>query len=138
MTGTDANAMPHAEPSAFMRAAGLQLDAVGPTEVKGRIDLGPEHHQPWGLVHGGVYTTAIETAASVGASTAAAELGLVAVGVNNNTNFLRSMTDGRVTVDARAIQQGRTAQLWEVRITDADDRLVAIGQVRLQNVTPRT
>jgi 1,4-dihydroxy-2-naphthoyl-CoA hydrolase len=121
-----------------MRAAGLQLDAVGPTEVTGRIDLGPEHHQPWGLVHGGVYTTAIETAASVGASTAAAELGLVAVGVNNNTNFLRSKLDGRVAVHAAAIQQGRTAQLWEVRITDADDRLVAIGQVRLQNVTPRT
>jgi 1,4-dihydroxy-2-naphthoyl-CoA hydrolase len=124
--------------SAFMRAAGLQLEEVGPTSVTGWIDLGPEHHQPWGLVHGGVYTSAIETAASVGASTAAAELGLVAVGVNNNTNFVRSMVSGRVGVRAIAIQQGRTAQLWEVRVTDADDRLVALGQVRLQNVTPRT
>ena len=88
-------------------------------------------------MHGGVYTTAIETAASVGASAAAAEQGLAAVGVNNNTNFVRSMVSGRVTVRADAIQQGRTAQLWEVRVTDGDDRLVAIGQVRLQNVTPR-
>jgi 1,4-dihydroxy-2-naphthoyl-CoA hydrolase len=124
--------------SAFMRAAGLHLDEVGPTAVTGRIELGPEHHQPWGLVHGGVYTSAIETAASVGASTAAAEQGLVAVGVNNNTNFLRSMVAGPVAVHAVAIQQGRTSQLWEVRVTDGDDRLVAIGQVRLQNVTPRT
>ncbi|HEY5077211.1 MAG TPA: PaaI family thioesterase [Acidimicrobiia bacterium] len=138
MTGSDAIAMPDGEPSAFMRAAGLQLDAVGPTAVTGRIDLGRQHHQPWGLVHGGVYTSAFETAASVGASTAAAEHGLVAVGVNNNTNFLRSKSEGRVAVHATAIQQGRTAQLWEVRITDADDRLVAIGQVRLQNVAPRT
>jgi len=121
-----------------MRAAGFRFDEVGPTEVTGWIELGPEHHQPWGLVHGGVYTTAIETAASVGASTAAAALDLVAVGVNNNTNFVRSMVSGRVAVRARAIQQGRTAQLWEVRVTDADDRLVALGQVRLQNVTPRT
>ncbi len=120
-----------------MRAAGLQLDDIGPTLVTGWIDLGPEHHQPWGLVHGGVYTSAVETAASVGASTAAAELGLVAVGVNNNTNFVRSAVSGRVDVRAVAIQQGQTAQLWEVRITDADDRLVVIGQVRLQNVTPR-
>jgi uncharacterized protein (TIGR00369 family) len=126
------------EPSAFMRAAGLQLDEVGPTSVTGWIDLGIEHHQPWGLVHGGVYTTPIESAASVGASTAAADHGLVAVGVNNNTNFVRSMVSGRVDVKAVAIQQGRTAQLWEVRVTDADGRLVAIGQVRLQNVTPRT
>jgi 1,4-dihydroxy-2-naphthoyl-CoA hydrolase len=58
--------------------------------------------------------------------------------VNNNTNFVRSKVSGRVIVHAVAIQQGRTAQLWEVRITDDEDRLVAIGQVRLQNVTPRT
>jgi 1,4-dihydroxy-2-naphthoyl-CoA hydrolase len=136
---SNSNTEPNLEgSSAFMRAAGLQFDHVGPAAVTGWIDLGPQHHQPWGLVHGGVYTTAIESAASVGASTAAAELGLVAVGVNNNTNFVRSKVSGRVIVHAVAIQQGRTAQLWEVRITDDEDRLVAIGQVRLQNVTPRT
>jgi 1,4-dihydroxy-2-naphthoyl-CoA hydrolase len=124
-------------PSPFMQAAGLVLDKVETSHVTGWIDLGSEHHQPWGLVHGGVYTTAIESAASVGASTAAQEHGLVAVGVNNNTNFLRSMTEGEVTVDARAIQQGRTQQLWEVRITDDRERLIATGQVRLQNITPR-
>jgi len=124
-------------PTAFMQAAGLVLDKIESSHVSGWIDLGSEHHQPWGLVHGGVYTTAIETAASVGASTAAQEHGLVAVGVNNNTNFLRSMEKGRVTVDARAIQQGRTQQLWEVRVTDGRDRLIATGQVRLQNITHR-
>ena len=124
-------------PTAFMQAAGLVLDKIESSHVSGWIDLGSEHHQPWGLVHGGVYTTAIETAASVGASTAAQEHGLVAVGVNNNTNFVRSMAEGRVTVDARAIQQGRTQQLWEVRVTDGRDRLIATGQVRLQNITHR-
>ncbi len=91
------------------------------------MDLGPEHHQPWGLVHGGVYTTAIESAATIGATAAASKDGLVAVGVNNNTNFLRSMISGRVGVLARPIQQGRTQQLWEVSISDADGRLVAVG-----------
>ena len=120
-----------------MQAAGLVIDKAETSHVTGWIDLGSAHHQPWGLVHGGVYTTAIESAASVGASTAVQDHGLVAVGVNNNTNFLRSMTEGRVTVDARAIQQGRTQQLWEVRITDDHSRLIATGQVRLQNITPR-
>ena len=134
---TDAASPASEGSSEFMRAAGLMFDAVGAAAVTGHIDLGPEHHQPWGLVHGGVYTTAIETAASVGAATAAAELGLVAVGVNNNTNFIRSKVSGRVRVQAEAIQQGRTAQLWEVRVVDEYDRLVAMGQVRLHNVTPR-
>jgi 1,4-dihydroxy-2-naphthoyl-CoA hydrolase len=124
--------------SDFLVAAGLQFTHVAADRVEGVIDLGPEHHQPWGLVHGGVYTTAIESAATVGAVTAASKHALVAVGVNNNTNFLRSMISGRVQVVARPIQQGRTQQLWEVSISDADGRLVAIGQVRLQNVVPRT
>jgi 1,4-dihydroxy-2-naphthoyl-CoA hydrolase len=124
--------------SAFVEAVGLQLDVVESTHVAGWIDLGTRHHQPWGLVHGGVYTTAIESAATVGAARAVQERGLVAVGVNNNTNFVRSMTSGRVAVEARSLQQGRTQQLWEVRVTDDQGRLVAVGQVRLQNVTPRT
>jgi 1,4-dihydroxy-2-naphthoyl-CoA hydrolase len=124
--------------SAFVAAASLRPTRITSDRVEGVIDLGPEHHQPWGLVHGGVYTTAVETAASVGASIAAAEQGLVAVGVNNNTHFLRSMSAGRVHVVATPIQQGRTQQLWEVRISDGEGRLVAIGQVRLQNVAPRS
>jgi uncharacterized protein (TIGR00369 family) len=124
--------------SAFMQATGFEFDEVGPTHVTGWIDLGPQHHQPWGLVHGGVYTTVIESAASVGASMAAQERGMAAVGVNNNTNFLRSMVAGRVSVDASPVQQGRTQQLWEVRVADEQGRLVATGQVRLQNVTPRS
>jgi 1,4-dihydroxy-2-naphthoyl-CoA hydrolase len=123
--------------SAFMEASGLHLEEVGPSRVAGWVDLGPEHHQPMGLVHGGVYAAVIETAASAGATLAAQEDGSVAVGVNNNTHFLRSMSSGRVSLLAEPIQQGRTQQLWEVRITDGEDRLVAIGQVRLQNVQRR-
>jgi 1,4-dihydroxy-2-naphthoyl-CoA hydrolase len=123
--------------SAFMAAAGLHLEETGPSKVTGWIELGPEHHQPLGLVHGGVYASAVETAASVGATLAAQELGQIAVGVNNSTHFLRSMTSGRVAVVAEPIHQGRTQQLWEVRITDGESRLVALGQVRLQNITQR-
>jgi 1,4-dihydroxy-2-naphthoyl-CoA hydrolase len=123
--------------SAFMAAAGLRLTHVGAERVEGTLDLGPEHHTPWGVVHGGVYTAAIESAASVGASAAVAERGQIAVGVNNTTDFLRSMTAGTVTVTATPAQQGRTQQLWDVRITDPDGRLVARGTVRLQNVEPR-
>ena len=123
--------------SRFVSASGLRITHTAADRVEGVIDLGPEHHQPWGIVHGGVYASAIESAASIGAVAAAAEHGLVAVGVNNNTNFLRSMTEGRVDVVARPLQRGRTQQLWEVQISDADGRLVALGQVRLQNVVAR-
>ena len=123
---------------AFLRAAGLVFDEISATRVTGHLDLGPDHHTPWGIVHGGVYTTAIESAASVGASAAVRDQAQVAVGLTNTTHFLRSATGGRVRVEATALSQGRTQQLWRVDITDESGRLIAHGEVRLQNVTGRS
>jgi len=123
---------------AFLRTAGLIFDEIAATRVTGHLDLGPDHHTPWGIVHGGVYTTAIESAASVGASTAVRDLAQLAVGLTNTTHFLRSVTEGRVNVEATALSQGRTQQLWRVDITDGTGRLIAHGEVRLQNVSGRS
>jgi 1,4-dihydroxy-2-naphthoyl-CoA hydrolase len=121
---------------AFAAGAGLVVDDVGTTRVRGHIDLGPQHHTPWGIVHGGVYCTAVESAASIGASAAVEHRGMVAVGLTNTTHFLRSLTSGTVSVDGVALHQGRTQQLWRVDIVDTDGRLVAHGEVRLQNLDP--
>jgi 1,4-dihydroxy-2-naphthoyl-CoA hydrolase len=123
--------------SAFLRAAGLAVDEITASRVTGHLQLGPEHHTPWGIVHGGVYATAIESAASIGASTAVRDQGKVAVGLTNTTHFLRPVTAGRVTVEATALSQGRTQQLWRVDVTDEAGRLVAHGEVRLQNIDGR-
>jgi 1,4-dihydroxy-2-naphthoyl-CoA hydrolase len=121
--------------SAFVAAMKFDLTEVSGTRVAGTVDLGPDQHTPWGVVHGGVYCSVIESAASVGASTAVADRGQFAVGVNNNSDFVRPMTSGVLDVVAEPIQQGRTLQLWQVVLTRADDgKLVARGQVRLQNV----
>jgi uncharacterized protein (TIGR00369 family) len=129
---------PHLEPKAegggFVETAGLVVDEVGPTRVVGHIDLGPEHHTPWGVIHGGVYTTAVESAASIGASAAVRDRGQVAVGLTNTTHFLRSLQEGTVRVEATALNQGRSQQLWRVDITDDQGRLIAHGELRLQNV----
>lgn len=121
-------------PSAFMEVTGLVLAEASPQRVTGSVVLGPQHHQPYGIVHGGVYAAIVETAASMGAAAAADAHGLGVVGVHNSTHFLRALSEGTVQVEATPIQQGRTQQLWEVRITDDQGRLVSLGQVRLQNV----
>jgi 1,4-dihydroxy-2-naphthoyl-CoA hydrolase len=122
-------------PSAFLAALGMQFESVEPGRVVASIELGPDQHTPWGVVHGGAYTTAIESAASAGASAAVLDRGQFAVGVNNITDFLRPLVRGRVNIVAEPIHQGATQQLWQVTISRADDgKLVARGQVRLQNV----
>jgi 1,4-dihydroxy-2-naphthoyl-CoA hydrolase len=124
------------QPGAFVAAAGLVIDEVSGTRVAGHIDLSEQHHTPWGIVHGGVYTTAVESAASIGATAAVQDRGQVAVGLTNTTHFLRSLGSGRVRVEAVALNQGRTQQLWQVDVRDGTGRSIAHGEVRLQNVTP--
>jgi 1,4-dihydroxy-2-naphthoyl-CoA hydrolase len=123
---------------AFLRGLPLEFESIEGTRVVAWMELGPDQHTPWGVVHGGIYTTAVESAASLGASAAVLDRGQFAVGVNNNTDFLRPLVAGRVLVVAEPIQQGATQQLWQVAISRAGDgKLVARGQVRLQNVPLR-
>jgi 1,4-dihydroxy-2-naphthoyl-CoA hydrolase len=122
-------------PSEFMRVLEIEFDERGPTRVLGSIAADERHHQPWGLVHGGLYTAAIETFATTGAFEAVKDRGMQAVGVSNVTDFLRPHRTGRLTVEATPIQQGRTQQLWQVEVRRPEDqKLVARGQVRLQNI----
>ena len=122
-------------PSELMALFDLQYDAVEPTRVSGSVAADERHHQPWGLVHGGLYTTTIETFATTGAYEAVKEHGQQAVGISNVTDFVRPHQSGRLNVLANAIHQGRTQQLWQVEIRrPEDDKLVARGQVRLQNI----
>ena len=117
----------------FDKPIGLRyLEATG-GRVRVEWDVAPGQHQPYGIVHGGVYCTVVETVCSVGGALWLGERGNV-VGVNNNTNFLRAVRAGRLEAVAEPQHQGRLQQLWQVRITDDDSRLIAEGQVRLQNV----
>lgn len=121
--------------SRFVAASGFVVEAVTATSVRGYAELDENHHTPWGVIHGGVYTTIVESAGSIGASHAVAERGEFAVGVHNATDFLRPSTGARVNVEGNALHQGRTQQLWEVIITDsASGKQISRGQLRLQNV----
>ena len=121
--------------SEFMQLLEIEFDEVAPTRVTGSVSADERHHQPWGLVHGGLYTTVIETFATTGAFQAVKDQGLQAVGVSNFTDFLRPHRSGRLVVEATVVHQGRLQQLWQVEIRrPGDDKLIARGQVRLQNV----
>jgi 1,4-dihydroxy-2-naphthoyl-CoA hydrolase len=123
-------------PSEFMRLLEIEFEERGPTRVAGSIAADERHHQPWGLVHGGLYTTAVESFATTGAFEAVKDQGMQAVGVSNLTDFLRPHRAGRLDVVATAVFQGRTQQLWQVEIRRPEDgKLVARGQVRLQNIS---
>jgi len=110
---------------------GLNFVSVTVDEVVAEIAIGPEHLQPYGLVHGGVYSAMIETLCSTGAAINALERGQTTVGQENSTSFLRAVRGGTIRGRAVPIIKGRRSHVWEARIHDDQDRLVAIGRVRL-------
>jgi 1,4-dihydroxy-2-naphthoyl-CoA hydrolase len=115
---------------------GIQYVVTSGDRVVARWSVKPELLQPYGIVHGGVHCAVIEGAASVGAALWFGERGRV-VGVSNQTDFLRAVTSGELTATATPIHRGRLQQVWEVRVEDEAARLVARGQVRLQNLASR-
>ncbi|MEU7780707.1 PaaI family thioesterase [Micromonospora parva] len=119
----------------FAALLGLTFEEASADRVVISWQVRPELHQPFGIQHGGVYCAVVETAASVGGALWLADRGTV-VGVSNQTDFLRAVRDGELTAVGTPVHRGRSQQLWQVEITDADARLVARGQVRLQNLSP--
>ncbi len=117
----------------FDTLLGLKITAASGDEVHAEIELRPELMQPNGILHGGVHCTLVESVASIGAALWLGDAGNV-VGVANSTDFLRACTEGVLSAVGTPIHRGRSQQLWGVLITDAGDRLVAKGQVRLQNL----
>jgi 1,4-dihydroxy-2-naphthoyl-CoA hydrolase len=118
----------------FAAFLGIEFTEADGDRVVIRWKARPELHQPYGIMHGGVYCSVVETAASVGAALWLGDRGQV-VGVSNQTDFLRAVREGVLTATATPVHRGRLQQLWTVDIKDEQDRLVSRGQVRLQNIT---
>jgi 1,4-dihydroxy-2-naphthoyl-CoA hydrolase len=118
----------------FVRYLGVEFVETAADRVVATWLAGPHLHQPFGIVHGGAHCGVIETLASVGGAIWWGERGQV-VGVNNNTDFYRAVREGAMTSTATPVHQGRSQQVWVVETVGEDGRVVARGQVRLQNLT---
>jgi 1,4-dihydroxy-2-naphthoyl-CoA hydrolase len=129
------SAAPSGFEAPFDNEIGLVFTELSPDGARAQLEVQPKLLQPMGIVHGGVYCSMIESMASVAAWTwINANGGGSVVGVNNNTDFLRAIGSGMVYGTATPVHRGRRQQLWLVTVTDADNRVVARGQVRLQNL----
>jgi uncharacterized protein (TIGR00369 family) len=129
---TTPNAIPLAGLDALL---GLEYLEASGDRVVIRWTITPDQHQPFGIVHGGVYCAVIESAASLAGYLWAGGGDSQVVGVANHTNFLRGASDGVMTATATPIHRGRTNQLWQVEVRDELDRLIARGEVRLHNLS---
>jgi uncharacterized protein (TIGR00369 family) len=119
------------QPGGFDALYGLELLERHDDLVVGQVALRDELRQPFGLLHGGVLASIAETLASLGTAFIVMPEGNAAMGLSNNTSFLRPITDG--TIHARAIRRhrGRTTWVWDVEFTDDAGRLCALTRMTI-------
>ena len=118
----------------FVEYLGLEVTSLAGDRVEARWTASAKHHQPYGIVHGGVHASVVETLGSIGAAAWLGDKGKC-VGVSNSTDFFRAVREGELVSVATAIHQGRSQQVWLIETHDAEGRLVSRGQLRVQNLT---
>jgi 1,4-dihydroxy-2-naphthoyl-CoA hydrolase len=112
-------------------ALGFEILEVGEESARGRFPVAQPVLQPFGIVHGGAYAAMAETIASIATHMAVHGNGELAMGQSNHTSFLRPVSEGWVTAEARARHRGRTSWVWEVDFTDDNGRLCALTRVTM-------
>jgi 1,4-dihydroxy-2-naphthoyl-CoA hydrolase len=115
----------------FDRLYGLELLECSDTEVRAQVMVGDQHKQPAGLVHGGVYASVAEAIASIATGMTVLDEGHMAMGMSNNTNFLRPVTEGTVHAHAIRLHRGRTTWLWDVKFSDDAGRTCALTRMMI-------
>jgi 1,4-dihydroxy-2-naphthoyl-CoA hydrolase len=119
-------------PEGWLQAMGVTITLATQDEVRCELTVGAQHLQGYGIVHGGVHCGLIESLASIGAALFALARGQHVVGLENNTSFVRAVRAGtRLHAVSTPITRGRRTQVWEARVLDEKDQVVAAGRVRL-------
>ncbi len=120
----------------FEAILGLSLTELSDDRVSGRVAVREELLQPTALVHGGVYAAIAESLASWGTAYRVVPAGSIAVGLSNQTSFLRPVKEGTIHATATPKHRGRTTWVWEVEITDDQGRLCVLSRVTIAVRSP--
>ena len=102
-----------------------------PASARARVPVRPQLLQPFGLLHGGVMSTLIESVCSRATALAVLEDGMAGMGQTIDVSFLRPITEGHAEVRATARHRGRTTWVWDAEIVDAEGRVCALGRMTI-------
>lgn len=106
---------------------GIEFVELTPERVVARMPVDGRHHQPLGYLHGGVSVVLAESVASVGGFLNCPP-GKVAFGSEISASHVRPKRSGELTACGVPAHVGRRSQVWEVRITDEEDKTVCVSR----------
>jgi 1,4-dihydroxy-2-naphthoyl-CoA hydrolase len=115
----------------FAGLLGIEWLDDDPDAARARVDVRDELLQPFGIVHGGVMSTLVESLCSRSTALAVYGDGMVAMGQSINVSFMRPISEGSIEVLATARHRGRTTWVWEAEVRDDKGRTCALSQMTI-------
>ncbi|MEH7076387.1 hotdog fold thioesterase [Neobacillus drentensis] len=112
----------------LLNSLGIEITQLEKGKVIATMPVDGRTHQPYGILHGGASVALAETVASVGAYELVNKEEEVVAGQEINANHVRSKSEGVVTAVGTVLHQGRTTQVWDIKITDEQDRLICVSR----------
>lgn len=110
---------------------GIEFTAFGPDWLEARMPVDHRTVQPFGLLHGGASVLLAESLGSSAANLCVDQKKHYCVGQEINANHLRAVTEGFVTGRTSPIYRGRSSQVWDIRVSDEQGRLVCISRLTM-------
>lgn len=105
---------------------GIEFDGADDGLVRARLELRRDHFAPNGYVHAGTVVSLADTACGYGCILTLPDGAIGFTTIELKTNFLRSAKEGTITCEARLVHGGRTTQLWDATVRDAEARTMAL------------
>ncbi|HET6434736.1 MAG TPA: hotdog fold thioesterase [Xanthomonadaceae bacterium] len=119
-----------------MEPLGIVFSELGADYLRATMPVDARTRQPYGLLHGGASVLLAETLGSTAGGLCVGEDEGV-VGIEINANHLAAVRAGSVTGTARPLHVGRSTQVWEIRVEDADGRLACVSRLTLAVIRRR-
>jgi len=122
---------PEQATSNFDAYVGTEWLSLDPDDARCRVGVRDDLRQPYGILHGGVYSTLVESLCSYVTAASVYEEGRIVMGQSIEVSFLRPISAGQAEVRAVARHRGRTSWVWQAEVLDADERLCGVAKMTI-------
>ncbi|WP_422090661.1 PaaI family thioesterase [Tenacibaculum ovolyticum] len=113
----------------LMETLQIEFVEIGDDFITAKMPVTSKVHQPYGILHGGATAALAETVGSCASVFFLNDASKTIKGIELSINHLKSKREGTVFATAKAIHQGRTTHLWEVKITDENNNLISLCKI---------
>jgi len=116
---------------------GIEFLEVSPKLIKAKMPVDSRTVQPFRILHGGASVALAETLGSIAAQMNIDQKNFMVVGLDINANHIRSVREGFVYGVTKPIHIGRSTHVWEINITNEEDKLVCVSRLTVSVIAKK-